>query len=949
MKYWKNTLNWVLTSLVFFALPILLSCYGLGKYWATLENDEIEQEFDLLEQKLLEIRKMDNPRKYFTELLRLIAINSRAEKNHIAKLESELVSLKKTFPGIFRIWVLDKKGELVEKLSFSSSPKKVLQKFRSIYLQKDLSNSSRIQQLEEILVFIRHIFGPEITIGDLESSFDLDLRKSSSQKEKAWFAYYIKSSFSFFVSINSPENWEMLPIKNSARVFNKKNNGKIKISIFQPLVKRNRSDAEMELAIAMFNHDGNPRLNFNGKLFFIMPFSSTAKLCAFKFSENVKAFLEYRFILVVVAILLFSIFAIFSHFIIVKEVKFPINIRNRLSLLFSFASGLPLLVIILSGHDYLFEKEKIKIQEQFAQSEQVLTGFDGRFPEWLAFLTKKLIKLSQSWKTSDFEKNGPQLDNRIPQKFDSDVIFFEKTGRSKVFKINQKKDETSASFIKALGSLARCLIATLNNEEPTKGINSIDILTDLVGKHALDNLLHSLSKIIPHSLGLDSGWIFLYPMMDVQGKARNLACFSWKERHLEHLFLKANLLSTQRHLFLTKLYGVLPDRNEKLDDKPVPENFSDKKFFLNFIRELHLKQTSLHKRMSLRGHEILVSGIKGKELQGAFILAIKSLEPIKSEMKGLRQKLWLFTIACLLLSLFLGTRLSKHFLEPISDITRGVSAVSRKNFDFRLPALGDDEFGKLAFTFNEMMESLSEVELGRMVQESLLPQGDISIGDFRFFGRTRFASRMGGDYFDSKVLSNGCLLIIIGDVSGHGIASAMVMGMAKALLENQLILKEFNPQKILNNLNITLLEAIRKKKMMTCFCGILNPDTGVFSYSNAGHNYPYFFSGEKVPVDLEMPSYPLGCRKKAVFSLENITLSRGDSIMFYSDGLIESQTKKGEVLGFQRVKKEVSHLLSENPEKSVSNIFDWHGELTGNASIQDDITVAILSRNSSLK
>lgn len=112
--------------------------------------------------------------------------------------------------------------------------------------------------------------------------------------------------------------------------------------------------------------------------------------------------------------------------------------------------------------------------------------------------------------------------------------------------------------------------------------------------------------------------------------------------------------------------------------------------------------------------------------------------------------------------------MGRRFLNPVLELSRGLQSFQARDFSFRLEKIRNDEFGDLVQVFNSAMMGLSDLEVGRIVQTNLLPKEELSVGDFRIFGRTTFASEMTGDYFDVEKLPDGKILILVGDVTGHG-------------------------------------------------------------------------------------------------------------------------------------------------------------------------------------
>jgi len=416
----------------------------------------------------------------------------------------------------------------------------------------------------------------------------------------------------------------------------------------------------------------------------------------------------------------------------------------------------------------------------------------------------------------------------------------------------------------------------------------------------------------------------------------------WRKNDLEQLYISKNLLTEQRNMPGIRLYAISPENDWK-----CPKNFRYAPYILSFIRNLQLKQATTIGRLSFGGVNYLVTGIKPKELADSFLIGLISDASINREIQAIRIGLWFFTATSLIISLFLGVILSQRFLTPIRELSRGVEAIQKREFDHRLPSGGLDELGELARTFNRVMEGLSDLEVGKIVQESLFPKEEVKSGEYRIFGRTMTASELGGDYFDILPLPDGKILFLIGDVSGHGVPAALVMAMAKALVEREC---EVDPQpvKVLSMLHEILLKILKRRKMMTCFMGMLDTKENVLHTSNAGHNFPYFFPGSgAAPFPIESHSKPLGSWKVNVFKAFSFSFNLGDCLMMYTDGLVEAKTRDG-VIGYERMVADIRPLLSPDPRESCERIFDYYRKVVLGTQ-EDDITVLILTRQANVQ
>ena len=237
------------------------------------------------------------------------------------------------------------------------------------------------------------------------------------------------------------------------------------------------------------------------------------------------------------------------------------------------------------------------------------------------------------------------------------------------------------------------------------------------------------------------------------------------------------------------------------------------------------------------GKTLLVSGMPGREVDRYYLIESTPLEGVIALKGKLRNNLVLFGVFSLALSLIVGFMLAGQFLRPIGDLSEGVRAIQEGRFQHRIGLTMTDELGQLSTSFNSTMERLEELSVAHTVQESLFPVGALVHGCWEVYGRSVTATELGGDYYDYFALDDTYLIVLIGDVAGHGTASALLMAMAKALITVE-TKKDPHPVQVMEAINSMIFSAMRKKRMMTFFYGLLNINTGEMIYSNAGHNSP---------------------------------------------------------------------------------------------------------------
>jgi serine phosphatase RsbU (regulator of sigma subunit)/ketosteroid isomerase-like protein len=235
-----------------------------------------------------------------------------------------------------------------------------------------------------------------------------------------------------------------------------------------------------------------------------------------------------------------------------------------------------------------------------------------------------------------------------------------------------------------------------------------------------------------------------------------------------------------------------------------------------------------------------------------------------------------------------------------------------------------------------------ELRVAQRIQQALLPKELPVLGGWEIVPYYQPAREVGGDFYDFLTLSDGRVGAIIGDVSGKGIAAALVMANTQSVLR-AVAQGSTTPGELLAQVNEVLFAYIPSNMFVTCFCGVLDPESGRFTYANAGHNPPLRQHGDKA-IDLRATGMPLGLMPGMPYEEKSTLLLPGDRVLFYSDGLIEAHNQEREMLGSPRLKD----LLMENPpgaRQLTAHVLAELGRFTGEQWEQeDDITLVTLQR-----
>ena len=188
--------------------------------------------------------------------------------------------------------------------------------------------------------------------------------------------------------------------------------------------------------------------------------------------------------------------------------------------------------------------------------------------------------------------------------------------------------------------------------------------------------------------------------------------------------------------------------------------------------------------------------------------------------------------------------------------------------------------------------------LARQVQRRLFPTSPPEVPGLDAWGVSIPAHATGGDYFDFLALPGGSLGLVIGDVSGHGFDSAIIMAQTRALVRAAAC-DEADPARILSKANTLLVPDLGENRFVSMIVVELNPRTRAMRYANAGHASGYVLDGTgKVKMELRSTGVVLGLFDEAAFvTEEGPELECGDLLVLFTDGVTEAEAPDGAMCG----------------------------------------------------
>ena len=308
-----------------------------------------------------------------------------------------------------------------------------------------------------------------------------------------------------------------------------------------------------------------------------------------------------------------------------------------------------------------------------------------------------------------------------------------------------------------------------------------------------------------------------------------------------------------------------------------------------------------------------------------------------------------------LIALALAFGLVASITRNVNRMSRAAEAMARGDFSVRVNTKSRDQIGDLARSFDQMADSIQrllldtarkerlegEIAVARTIQQKLLPPASAGFPGARVLAHVQSVAEIGGDYYDYFPTPDGCTAIAIGDVSGHGLPTGLLVAMAKASLAT-LIETGLQGSAIFTRLNDLIHRSTDSRNYMTLALFVLDSASKSAELTNAGQLAPYRVSRTGV-TSLSLPSFPLGISEKSDFPTQAWQLASGDKVVFLTDGLVECRSPSGEPFGFERLEAILAREISSDAGSIRDAILRETEAHTGGAPPEDDRTLVIVT------
>lgn len=258
-----------------------------------------------------------------------------------------------------------------------------------------------------------------------------------------------------------------------------------------------------------------------------------------------------------------------------------------------------------------------------------------------------------------------------------------------------------------------------------------------------------------------------------------------------------------------------------------------------------------------------------------------------------------------------------------------------------------EEWREAMSSRQRLMALESELGIASKMQQAILPTQFPSLPGIQIYGSMTPAREVGGDFFDVLYLDNGCIGLVVADVSDKGVPAALFMMASRTLLKSAAIgLK--SPAEVLREVNDLLYDDNDAMMFVTLLYAVYDPSTGELTYANGGHNAPLIVHADGSSTILPgTRGIALGVMSNMEYEQRTISTSPGDTVIFYTDGVTEAINEAEEEFGMERLQQVFTSHPPRDSKDATEAVFSAVNDFAGTASQFDDITCLIFRRSES--
>jgi serine phosphatase RsbU (regulator of sigma subunit) len=397
--------------------------------------------------------------------------------------------------------------------------------------------------------------------------------------------------------------------------------------------------------------------------------------------------------------------------------------------------------------------------------------------------------------------------------------------------------------------------------------------------------------------------------------------------------------------------AVAGDMIRPRGSRPPPKGVLDREW----IAAVYVESVAYPKAASQNEEEVVVWLARTSPRTLATQLFAQGVSSLGRVFRAVLLGLSLVLLLVYFVALAIAFTLVGTIARNVNRLTRASQAISRGDFSVRIQSKSRDQIGDLTRSFDGMAASIenllvetaekkrleAEIEIARTIQQKLLPEPEASLPGFSVLASFQPLAAIGGDYYDYFRMPDGRSAVAVGDVSGHGLSTGLLVAMAKAALST-LIDSGLAGSTLFARVNDLIHRSTDSRNYMTLSLFAYDPAGRRGELTNAGQLAPYRLSGGKVE-SVSLPSFPLGLAERDDFPTREFGLDPGDRLVFVTDGFVEAADASGEPFGFERLETLLHAEAASDAARLRDAILSRVAAHAGSVPPADDRTLVILT------
>ncbi len=964
---WKLILQKTITGFVLLFCFIIFPVYFIHSSLTIIfknNADTLRQEKLLEMGKTLEyLEKYSNNKKYFHYLMNSIAEKADKSSNPKEFLRINIENLKNKYPDKFEFIVWDKDGKIIKELTDKSGFGYVLGKLYSTLkevkkaVEADATvKVSGIQAVKQNLNLLRNFLGRIFVPENLKSPIINSQEAGAAQTELgdglvfAW--YHVGEKISLFCFLSEPLIKDFSGLIKICNTYNSKNSDIITgytmtpDYIFPVTYFPVAYTGDLSLALTTFENAGDSIYeNQRAIIRLAMPQPNVRTFCFLPKKDDTWDY-EYKRNLWfgIICSVLLLVYCLLGYWFLYKRYFF--SIRWKLTALFLFANLAPVCILGFIAKGYI-ENKQIALKNEIAGDlEKKLREFDARYrslmDDYTVRINERVDAIADRIGNEVLKQSDIDDLKRVFKDFEAnEILLVASSGQC----IERFGEETAASKKQDfMVSIANAMLTYANGKIVSQKSGN-DVFASVFNPNDSE-IIRVTAKNLRRVTELEAGEyarIYYTHLIGDSANYNNNYYFvlSWNRWNFQNIFLKKSFKTLSTSFPESEFFVKSKDGKISLGTKS----------FNNELLSIFEKNSGMTEKNTgsiyLYNKQNIFVCLNATNMLGEVLLALYPENKVNKEINLIIIQIIAGILISLLLTIIIGHILSMQFLKPIHNLGEAAIAIDERKFSYRLPIGDKDEFGHLNQVFNQAIEGLGDFEVARIIQESLFPGNHFDVGDFDIFGKSVVMTTLGGDYYDCFKINDEYQGIIIGDVAGHGIPAGLMMAMAKSGVLTASDEVKLDPTALTTRLHKTFhaIKNDKLKRMMTFMYYVLRVSDGHFFYTNAGHCFPIIVDGaNKTANFMDYIATPLGIGPKCRCKNQEFDIQKGQSLILYTDGIVEAANEFGEQFGYDRFKEALIEHYDPDPEVYYYNLYDkvykkW------SPKPDDDLTLIIVNRN----